>query len=118
MLNMNKSSKSAVNLKYFVNIDTAFASKHSSCAHIQVGPLWVGVAGLVLSVQMPEWDGQGRVGLLTKPQRVRRKGGVQRRRRGGGGKTGGKRRVVQNHLRAVGGGRIELRDGAYIKRRI
>lgn len=86
----------------------------------------MGVAMLVLSVEMPERDGERRVRVLTKPERVGREGGVEGRGRGGGGETGGKRwiqlrekrRVVQHHLRAVGGGGIELRDGAYFNRRV
>lgn len=86
----------------------------------------MGVAVLVLSVQMPERDGEGWVGVLTKPERVGRKGGVEGWGRGGGGKTGVKRwiqlgekgRVVHYHLWAVGGSRIELRDGTYFNLRV
>lgn len=82
----------------------------------------VGVAVLVLSVQMPEGDGEGRAGLLAEPQRVRGKGGVEGLGGGGAGNGGGcsysqlpselreERRVVQCHLWPVGGGMIELGD--------
>lgn len=50
----------------------------------------MGVSMLVLSVQMPEWDGEGRVGVLPEPERVGRKGRVEGWGRGGGGKTVGK----------------------------
>lgn len=80
------------------------------------------VAVLVLSVQMPEWDGEGGAGLLAEPQRVRGKGGVEGLSRGRGGNRGGgsnsqipaelreQGRVVQCHLWPVGGGRVELWD--------
>lgn len=71
---------------------------------------------------MPERDGEGRVRVLTKAEGVGRKGGVEGRGRGGGGKRWiqlrEKRRVVQYPLRAIGGGRIELRDGGHLHRRV
>ena len=81
---------------------------------------------LVLSVQMPEGDGEGWVRVLTNPERIGRESRVERLGRVGGGKIGGKRWiqlrekrwVVQHHLRAVGGVMIELRDGTYFHWRV
>lgn len=82
----------------------------------------MGVAMLVLSVQMPEGDGERRARLLAEPQGVGGKGGVEALARGRGRNGGGcsysqlpselreERRVVQCHLWPVGGGRSELRD--------
>lgn len=45
---------------------------------------------LVLSVQMPEGEGEGRVRVLTKPERVGWESRVEGLGRVGGGKIGGK----------------------------
>lgn len=66
-----------------------FTLIHSSCAHVQVRPLWIGVAMLVLSVQMSEGDGERRARLLAEPQGVGGKVGVKGLAGGRGWNGGG-----------------------------